>query len=216
MINPLRHFIDRIIFCLPGDGVAKNNTSDRLSSKESDIKLLHRSYPVRNSVVVNLKTQLSKDVGRIPEPQMPVNVPVEIFACGVFHSFVQHDKLCRLSRHIDPDICRNTFGLIRKPFNHIGIAKRGYPHRLILVIDLTVELIHLKLGYHIHHASHLPVSKQGRRIPVEKRDLIKRKLLDVRLKIAILYIKKLLVLLGIDNRGGQQRPCQIYRYYQKK
>ena len=97
---------------------------------------------------------------------MTVNVSVQMIACGIFHPLFQFNQFCILSRHVDPDICRNSLFLVGKPFDQICIPKWGYPHRLILIINLTVQIIHFKLGHHIHHASHLSVSQKCGGIPV--------------------------------------------------
>ena len=200
VVNPLRHFIDGIVCRLSGNRVAKHNPSYRLASKQPDIEFLHRSNPVRHTFIINLKTQFSENIGRVPETEMSVDIPIKIFAGGIFHSFIEHNEFCRLCCHIDPDIGRNSFRLIRKPLDYIRIAKRRYPDRLVLIVDLAVELIHFKLGHHVHHASHLSVSKKGCRLPVQKRNLVKGKFLDICLKIPFLHSQELLILFRVDDR----------------
>ena len=53
--------------------------------------------------------------------QMAVNITVKMITCCIFHTLFQFYKLRRLICHIDPDIRRNSFPLIRKPFDQICI-----------------------------------------------------------------------------------------------
>ena len=58
----------------------------------------------------------------------------------------------KMGRHIDPDIGRDPLRLVRKPLNQACVPQRRHSHRIILVVDLGIDIIHLELGNHIHHA----------------------------------------------------------------
>src|SRR5699024_7309271 len=75
--------------------------------------------------------------------------------------------------------------------------------------SLTVNIIHVKLGYHVHHASHLPVSQNCSRIPVKDRNLVKRKLLDIFCEFSFFHLHQLLELFCVHNRRGKKSSRQI-------
>ena len=141
--------------------------------------------------------------------RMTVDIPVEMVTGSVFHPLVELYKFGILGCHIDLYICRDPLAVIGDPFDNARIFQRGHPHRAVVIIDLGVKIIHLELGHHVHHAPHLPVAEKCRRITVEQRDLVKRKLFDIRREFSVLNRHKLLVFLRVNDRGRQKRPCQI-------
>src|SRR5699024_10336866 len=114
------------------------------------------------------------------------------------------------SRHIDLNIGRDPIPMIRKPLDQARIFQRRNSYRAVLIIDLGIQLIHFKLGHHIHHASHLSVSEERSRISVKKKDLIKRELLNILGELTCLNCHELLVFLCVNDRRRQQGSRKIY------
>ena len=199
-VHPLRTVFDRIIFRLACLGITQNHTSNGLAAKQADVELLHRAYPVRNTVIIDLKTDLIEHVSRITESQMTVNVAVKQFRLGIPDRLIQHHQFRLLSRHIDLHICRNTFRLVGEPFDRAGIDQRGDTHRYFLIIDLRIQVADFKLGNHIHDASHLSFTKDNRAVPVKDRDLIKTDLRNILCEISFLLLHQVVILLCIDDR----------------
>ena len=135
-VDPLRRVFDGIVRRLAGYRVAEHDSPDRNSSKQPDIVLLDRADPVWHALFVHLKAQVVKDICRILEPQMAVDVAVKMIACRVLHSFVQLHQLRVLRRHIDLDISRDPFAIVGKPLDQARILQGRYSHRTVLIIDL--------------------------------------------------------------------------------
>ena len=208
-VDPLGRILDGIIFRLPGDRVAEHDSADGHAAEQSDVVFLHRTDPVRRPFLIHLKAQVVKDIGRVPETQMPVDIPVKMIAGRVFHPLFQLYKFRVLGRHIDLDIGRDALAVVGQPFDQAGIPERRYTHRAVLVIDLGIQFIHLELGNHIHHAPHLPVPEKGGRIPVQERDLVKGQFLDIFRKLSGLHGQKLLIFLRVHDRRGKERTDQV-------
>ena len=135
---------------------------------------------------------------------MPVNIPVEMIAGCILHSFFQFYQLGILCCHVNLDICRDSFFPVGKPLDQICIFQRWNSHRTILIVNLWIQFIHFKLRYHIHHTSHFPVSKDLCWILIQKRNLVKRQFLNIFWKFSVLHSHQLLIFSGIHNRWRQQ------------
>ena len=92
------------------------------------------------------------------KPEMTVNVPVKIFGFGIADALFQFHTFCLLGGHVDAHIGRDTVLLVRQPLNGAGIAQGTDSGGSATEVNLAVLVHHYKLGNHICHASHFPVS----------------------------------------------------------
>ena len=113
----LRGILNSIILCLAGNCITQYNTPDRLSAEQSDIKFLYGAYPIRYPFLIYFKTEIIKNIRRIFESEMTVNIPVKMITCRILHAFIQFDKLRVLRRHIDLNIRGDPFALVCEPFD---------------------------------------------------------------------------------------------------
>ena len=127
-----------VIYTFTGYCVAQHNPANGLSAEQTNVVFFHRTDPVGNSVIINLKAELIKNICGIAESQMPVNIPVQILRLRILHSLLQLHQLCILGCHINGNIRRDPFFLIGQPFNGTGIDQRRYTHRPPFVIDLRI------------------------------------------------------------------------------
>src|SRR5699024_12861027 len=137
------------------DSIADNCLSNGFSAEQANVKLFHRRDPVGHAFFINLKAQLSIYISWMCKSEMTVYITVQMFTGRISDPLFKLYQLRGLIRHIDPDIRRNSFRAVCKPLDNAGILKRRYPVRPVLVIDLTVNIIIVKLGYSVHHSSQL-------------------------------------------------------------
>ena len=140
---------------------------------------------------------------------MPVQVPVEILRFGIFDALLQHDAFRILRGHVDQDVGRNAVPLIGQPLDGTGVNQRRDAHRHVVVVDLGIIVRHLKLGNHVHQASHLPVAQKGRGILIQKRDGTVIRLFDILGKFPGFHAHQLLIPFRIDHRRGQKRADPV-------
>ena len=150
-VHPLRTVLYLITDGFSGNRITEYYLPDGLSAEQPDIKFFHRTDPVRSPFFVHLEAKLIKNIGRIAEPQMTVNIPVEVFRLGIFDiaAFRKPHTLCILRSHVNGDVCRNAFTHIGQPFDWTGIDQRRYTHRFVLIIDLRIQTADFELGHHV-------------------------------------------------------------------
>ena len=200
-VDPLRGILNGIICRLSCNRIAEHDPANSHAAEQADIEFLYRTDPVRGSLLIHLKAQIVKNVGRITESQMTVDIPVEMVTGSVFHPLVELYKFGILGCHIDLYICRDSLAAVRQPLDNTGVFQRRHPHRAILIIYLGVEVVHLELRHHIHHASHFSVSQKSGRFPVKEGNLVKGKLFDIRGEFSRFHGHKLLVFFCVNNGG---------------
>ncbi len=202
LIHPLGDVLNLIIRTFSGNGIANHHIAYRNAAKKANIKFLYRANPERGALIVNFKEKLfCKNIGRVTETQVAVDIAVQILALGVLDAVRQLHAFRILGRHINFNIGRDAFALVGQPLNAACIDKGGDAHRLVVHINLAVIIGYLKLGHHVHHAAHFPVAQKGGGILVENGDGIIVHLGNIRCKIMLFHRHKLLVLLGVYNRG---------------
>ena len=89
-VHPLGTVFYVIFCCLSGDGITEDHLADGLSAEKANVEFLYRTDPIRNSLIVDLKAELVKHICGIIEPQMPVNISVEIFGLGIFDTLMPY------------------------------------------------------------------------------------------------------------------------------
>ncbi len=136
------------------------------------------------------------------ESQVPVKVSVKIFPFGIPNPLRKLHAFRVLGGHIYQNVGRNAVFLIGKPFDGACVGKRRYPDRLSPIVYLRIVAGNLKLGNHIHHASHLSVSQKGSGILVQERDCFIVNLLDIIGEFSFFNRQKPLVLRRIKKGRG--------------
>ena len=75
-VYPSRAIFHCHILALAGHCIAQNHSADGLPSEQPYRIFFHGTYPIRHTILVDLKTQLIKNVSGILESQVSINIPV--------------------------------------------------------------------------------------------------------------------------------------------
>ena len=194
----------------PCGRIDDDRTFDICTAEQTDGLVFHGTYPVRHTLIIDLKI-ISADHGcRITETDISVQISAEVLKRRNFDTFLQFDQVYILRSHIDGDIGRDACAAVGEPFDQVTVLQGCYTNRFALIVDLIEIGADFVLRNHVYHAAHFSFSQSCRRVAVQNGDLIVIHLMNVAGKIACLHIQQFSVGRCTDNRRGQQHPYTIY------
>ena len=216
MVHPCGDIRHIVVGVFTGNGVHQHRAGDIRAAEQADGPVDPGADPPGTAFLVDLKGRLVKNEGGILEPEIPVQIAVEMLGGGIADALLQTHHLHVLGHHVDDQIGGQALPAVVQPLDDIAVLQRRDTDRAALVVDLGIVVGHFELGDHVRQFAQLAVAQLGGGIPVQHGDLVKGDLLHLRGEIAVLHRQQITIGCGPEHLPAQSAAHQRNHHHGRR